>query len=120
GLKRARRLGPWFAANKIHPVFLVWRTGILECFADMATIAAKKLFNIESAAPRAAGWFDNIVDELREKVDKSFEVVARDVIIKAAWDNMKERAALAADSHGAMTRIADRFTDLMAKYPDAE
>lgn len=120
GLKRARRLGPWFAANRIHPVFLVWRTGILECFSDMAIIAAKKLFNSENAAPRAAGWFDRIVDAMQEKVDKSFEVVARDVIIKAAWDNMKERAALASDSGGAMTRIAEHLDALLAKYPDAE
>lgn len=120
GFKRARRMGPWFHANKIHPVFLVWRTGILECFADMATIAAKRLFQVEDKAELAAGWFDRIVDAMKEKVDKSFEVVARDVIIKAAWDNMKERAELAAEEKGATCQMAQRLSAILAKYGDAE
>ena len=30
GIGRARVLGPWFEANRIMPIFVIWQTGFLE------------------------------------------------------------------------------------------
>lgn len=100
GIGRARVLGPWFEANRIMPIFVIWQTGFLESAGDILKGALEKL-----AMPTATdqGWLRNKIAEIR---DRAFEVFARDAGVKAIWENMKFRAAGASGEGGGLMTAA--------------
>ncbi|MCK1389753.1 C1 family peptidase [Bradyrhizobium sp. 1] len=100
GIARAQVLGPWFEANRIMPIFVVWQTGLLESAGDILKTAADKL-----VAPSGAdkGWLRSKIDEIK---DRAFEVFARDAGVKAIWENMKFRAAGASRAGGGLAVAA--------------
>jgi Arc/MetJ-type ribon-helix-helix transcriptional regulator len=101
GVKRAQILGPWFEANDIYPIFVVWQTGFFESAADIIRIGVEKL---GMAPERVEGW---VADKLRDVKDRGFEVFARDFGVKAIWENMKSRAAGASRAGGGLDVAAD-------------
>jgi hypothetical protein len=103
GIDRARVLGPWFEANHIMPIFVVWQTGFLESSGDILKGALEKL-GIPVAADK--GWFKSKIDEVK---DRAFEMFARDAGVKAIWENMKARAAGASGQGGGLTTAAQRL-----------
>ncbi len=114
GVQRARILGPWFAANGIYPLFVVWQTGFLESAKDILKSAAEKLFMPTEAVE---GW---ALQKLNEMKDRAFEVFARDAGVKAIWENMKSRAAGSVSSEGGLTVAAEsmrRILDRQDKPP---
>jgi hypothetical protein len=100
GIERARILGPWFEANGIIPLFVVWQTGFLESAADIFKGALEKL-GFPVTADK--GWLINKIEEMR---DRAVEVFARDAGVKALWENMKSRAEGASGSGGGLTTAA--------------
>ncbi|MGH6922819.1 MAG: hypothetical protein ACRED5_03520, partial [Propylenella sp.] len=100
GLTRARILGPWFQANGIHPIFVIWQTGFLE---SAENILRSVLDELLPAPTRVEGF---LVDRLKEAKDRAFEVTAREAGVKAIWENMKSRAAEASAGVGAMRLVA--------------
>lgn len=100
GVARTRVLGPWFEANHIMPIFVVWQTGFLESAADILKTAAEKLV-MPSGADK--GWLRSKIDEIK---DRAFEVFARDAGVKAIWENMKFRAAGASGTGGGLAVAA--------------
>ena len=100
GLDRARVLGPWFEANGVMPIFVVWQTGFLESALDILKGAAERL-GIPAAADK--GWLRSKIDEIK---DRAFEVFARDAGVKAIWENMKSRADGASRSGGGLLTAA--------------
>jgi len=109
GVQRARILGPWFAANGIYPLFVVWQTGFLESAKDILESAVEKLFLPSEAVE---GW---ALQKLNEMKDRAFEVFARDAGIKAIWENMKNRAAGSVDSEGGLTAAAQFMGKILAR-----
>lgn len=93
-INRARRLGPWFDANGIHPLFIVWRTGLMESLgaiaqdeiakyeAQLKEIRSKGLGDVVQAAAKA----------LKEAKDRAYEMAAEKLIGKAVWSQMKQNA----------------------------
>jgi hypothetical protein len=100
GVDRARVLGPWFEANGIMPIFVVWQTGFLESATDILKGAVEKL-GIPVSADK--GWLRSKIDEVK---DRAFEVFAREAGVKAIWENMKSRAAGASGKGGGLTTAA--------------
>jgi len=100
GLDRARVLGPWFEANGIMPVFVVWQTGFLESATDILKGALERL-GVPVSADK--GWLRSKIDEIK---DRAFEVFARDAGVKAIWENMKYRAEGASGRGGGLTTAA--------------
>jgi hypothetical protein len=100
GLDRARVLGPWFEANGIMPIFVVWQTGFLESATDILKGAAEKL-GIPVSLDK--GWLRSKINEVK---DRAFEVFARDAGVKAIWENMKNRADGASSRGGGLTTAA--------------
>ncbi len=93
-IARNRLLGPYFAANGIHPLFLSWKTGAGETIADVVEDWARKVFGGE--APPAAGAQAGM-GEMR---DRAIEVVARR-FGRGIWAEMRENAERsAAPGHG--------------------
>jgi hypothetical protein len=114
GLTRARFLAPYFEANGIRPLFVVWRTGLLE------TLSAALSDVADAVLPwRAGNWLADAVDWAAERKDRSVEYAAR-IAVKPLWTEMKENAALAAKPGGALTLIADRLSELRARWPKIE
>jgi hypothetical protein len=106
-IARARRMGPWFDANGIHPVFIVWRTGIMESLTSIAADEVKK-FEEQVKAIRSKGLGDVIESAVRaaqEAMDRAFEVAAEKIIGKAVWSQMKQNAAMAATPNGPLVKI---------------
>jgi hypothetical protein len=100
GIDRARVLGPWFEANRIKPIFVVWQSGLLESAADILKTALEKI-GVPAAAERS--WLRSKINEVK---DRAFEVFARDAGIKAIWENMKFRADGASKPGGGLMTAA--------------
>ncbi len=87
-IQRARAMGRHFIANRCYPVFMVWKTGLLESIGHVISDAWHK----EPA--KAAGVGDWITDRTDLLIEKSIgRPVARPI-----WSEMKENAELAFSS----------------------
>ena len=104
-------LGPWFEANRIKPIFVVWQSGLLESAADILKTALEKI-GVPAAAERS--WLRSKINEVK---DRAFEVFARDAGIKAIWENMKFRADGASQPGGGLMTAA---RELKAAIGDLE
>jgi hypothetical protein len=107
GVKRARILGPWFEANGIIPIFVVWQSGFLESAADILKIGLEKLGLPDHVMK---GW---LLDKINDMKDRAFEVFARDAGVKAIWENMKFRAGGASGKGGGLTTAARALAQLL-------
>jgi hypothetical protein len=110
GVTRARVMGPWLERNGIYPIFVVWQTGFLESAADILRIALDRL-GPEARPQRVEGW---LLDRLIEMKNRAFEVTAREIGVKAIWENMKSRALDASRPEGAMTVLAETLRSSFA------
>lgn len=84
-ITRARALGRYFTGNGCYPLFMVWKTGLLESVRD---IIAGKL----SREPALAGGMG---EEITDKSDLLFESTVGRPLVKPIWSEMKENAAFA-------------------------
>lgn len=110
-INRARRMGPWFETNGIHPIFVIWRTGILESIGQIGLDEVKK-FEEQVKSIRARGLGDMaeaIIDKTREAFDRAFEVSAEKLIGKAVWSQMKQNAAMAVAGDAGMVQFIRRL-----------
>lgn len=84
-IQRARAMGRFFEGNGCYPLFLVWKTGLLECIGDIIQDAFRK------QPSTSAGLGEWITDRTDLLVEKSIgRPLARPV-----WSEMKENAELA-------------------------
>ena len=104
-IERIRVLGPCFAANAIHPLFLVWRTGPLETLSSMLRDSLGLDRDIEAA--RAGGFLDGV----REAADRMLEAKAR-LMLRGVWSEMRENAERAARPGHAIDLLAGLLLDL--------
>jgi hypothetical protein len=119
-IQRAMRLGPWFEANGIHPIFLVWRTSLLESIGQIGQDIVGEFID-ERAELRSRGigdLFDRAVEKLQNKFDKAFEAAAEKLVGKAVWSQMKHNAQMAATGLGGTRQIVKAVEDLRAAHPD--
>lgn len=84
-IARTRVLAPYFEANGIYPLFLVWKTGIGETLGDIMDDCARKVFGPDGEAAGA------LFDYLAEKRDRAVEGFAH-VLAKGLWTQMRENA----------------------------
>ena len=95
-IDRIRIMAPYFKANGIYPLFVTWKTGFLESISNQIQEKVDDIFSgagIDPSGARAKGIFDT----LRESIDRSIENVARKLVAKGVWSEMKENAKLASD-----------------------
>src|SRR5206468_11129309 len=62
-IKRASAMGRFFAGNGCYPIFLVWKTGLLESIGDIISGA----FRRQPAVAGAGEWLTDKTDLLVEK-----------------------------------------------------
>jgi hypothetical protein len=107
-INRARRMGPWFKANGIHPLFIVWRTGVLDALGQIGLDEVKK-FEERMKQIRSKGFgdfVDRVMDKAQDAFDRAFEALAEKLIGKAVWSQMKQNAAQAALGAGGIAQLA--------------
>ncbi len=116
-ISRARHLGPWFDANGIHPIFLVWRTSLMESLGQIgADIVGPFLKEREEMRSRGIGdLVKRAIDKMQNKFDSAFEAAAEKVLGKAVWSQMKQNAEAAANGSGGTRQV----TDLLHKLGEA-
>lgn len=89
-IKRAQAMGRYFLGNGCYPLFLVWKSGLLESFGNILADKVK---------PGAAGMAGGFADWLNDKVtDPVVEKTIGRPIARPLWSEMKENAELAAES----------------------
>lgn len=114
GLRRAQILGPYFEANRVYPLFLVWRTGLVETLGSILSDFA------DAVIPWKAGsWLGDAVDWVAERKDRSVEFASR-TAVKPIWTEMKENAGLAATQGGATRLLAGHLATLRDEFPELE
>ncbi len=104
-LKRISKLGPYFQANGIYPVFYTWRTGFLETLGSALGDAFTP-----SETP-ATGRIADAKDALLEGLCHGLRFI---------WGEMKENAARGADPGHAIDLMADALVTLAGKVSALE
>lgn len=84
-IRRASAMGRHFVGNGCYPLFLVWKTGLLE---SMGNVLGEALRRQPERAGLAGGWLSDRTDLLVEKT------IGRP-IARPLWSEMKENAELA-------------------------
>ena len=108
GLKRAREMARPLLDNGCYPIFLVWKTGLLE---SLDSIRKKR----ESGAlsELAGNVLTDVTDFAIEKFFRTFG--GRDV-----WREMKQSAEKANEPDGGLTQLASTLQDLKVLLPSLE
>ncbi len=84
-IKRARAMGRFFTGNGCYPIFLAWKTGLMESIGNIIQEAFRK------QPPMAAGVGEWITDRTDLLIEKS---IGRP-LVKPVWSEMKENAEIA-------------------------
>lgn len=116
-IRHTQKLGPCFEANNIHPIFIVWKTGILE---SLQYIGKDHIQLFESALEdmRSKGLVDDLIESFREKRDRTFELAARQFVGKSVWSQIKQNAWSAAVGDGAIRQISKCVRKLLKQHND--
>lgn len=105
-IQRARALGHVFMGNDCYPLFIVWKTGLLESIGD---ILADKFERDPRAGAGLGEWITDRTDLLIEKT------IARP-LAKPIWSEMKENAGLAFESGRGGDLLISALKALMSSW----
>lgn len=105
GIARARAMGRYFTGNDCYPLFLVWKTGLLESIGDIIRDAFARQAGL-------AGWA--ISDATDGLIEKS---VGRP-LARPVWSEMKENAKLVASPGRGGDLLVTALQKLAATWGD--
>lgn len=113
-IERAMRMGPWMERNGIYPIFIVWRTSLLESLShiDQDFVARFRRERAELRAEALGAALDNTIAKLQNAFDKAFEVAAERVVGKPVWGQIKQNAAAAANQDGGTRALFETLREL--------
>jgi hypothetical protein len=115
-LKRVQLLAPYFLANAMYPLFITWKTGVLESFGDILGDAVHRLFPGEGPE---GNIFESLGRAAAEAKDRTIELAARGVA-KPVWAEMKENAERAADAGSGLTLVVNAIAKLAGEISGLE
>jgi hypothetical protein len=104
-VRRIQVLAPYFKANGVYPLFVTWKTGVLE---TLVNILEDRLAGPERAAAFA---FPGFGDRARDVLDRTIEVAARPVA-GPLWSQMKQNAAAAAEDGRGIALVGRALEEL--------
>lgn len=113
-IERVMRMGPWFEANNVYPIFMVWRTSLLDTLKNMKEDFVAQ-FHERREALRSEGLgavLDGALNKLQNAFDKAFEVAAEGTLGKPVWSQMKQNAAAAANGAGGTRLVFETLREL--------
>jgi hypothetical protein len=109
-IQRVRAMGRYFMGNGCYPLFLVWKSGLLE---SIANILAEKFS--EGAATRAEGFGDWITDRFSDPI---IEKTIGRPFARPLWCEMKENAVLAGETGRGGDQLTDAIQSLNSSWGD--
>ncbi|MFT6387211.1 MAG: hypothetical protein ACJAUP_000582 [Cellvibrionaceae bacterium] len=128
-INRVRVMAPYFKANDIYPLFVVWKTGLSETLSNIIKESGNTILDQgPDAVSRAEGFSEWVSD----KTDRAIETIARGIQAKSLWSEMKENALYACDravpgfvqnkagKPGAMVILAKALEKINKEFPDIE
>ena len=126
-INKIRVMAPYFKANGIYPLFVIWKTSALETISNQIEDKIKDIFSsvgIKSSSSQAKG----ILKKSGEAIDCAIENFARKIAVKGSWTEIKENAKFASDravrgyaqhgntKAGAMVLLAKELKKLKDNY----
>ncbi|MGR3513360.1 MAG: C1 family peptidase [Paracoccaceae bacterium] len=113
-IERVMRMGPWIEANGVYPIFVVWRTSLLETLANIKGDIVDKFLarKDELRAEGLGAILDSAMAKLQNSFDKAFEVAAEGTLGKPVWSQMKQNADAAGDRNGGTRLLFETLRDL--------
>ena len=107
---RAQAMGRYFLGNGCYPLFLVWKSGLLESLGDILE---------DKTSPAAAGRADGIGGWVTDKItDPLIEKTIGQPFARPLWSEMKENAELAAQSGRGGDLLTDALHSLTSSWGD--
>lgn len=109
-IQRAQAMGRYFLGNGCYPLFLVWKSGLLESLANILT---------EKVSPAAAGKAGGIGGWLTDKVsDPLVEKTIGRPLARPLWSEMKENAELASEGGRGGDLLTEALRSLASSWGD--
>ncbi len=113
-IKRIRFLGPQFDQNGIYPLFVTWKSGIVDTLVDQLSDYVQTHFGMAALPARG------VTEQLTEVWDRSVELGCRQLLVRGLWTEMKENIARATWEGRGLDAIANQISQLSAQYPDLQ
>jgi pimeloyl-ACP methyl ester carboxylesterase len=108
-IARARAMGRYFLGNDCYPLFLVWKTGLLESIGNMFS-------EWRRGQPSMAGA--GLGEWITERTDLMIEKTLGRPIIRPVWSEMKENAELAFSSSRGGDLLVTALQKLISTWGD--
>ncbi|WP_151996162.1 peptidoglycan-binding protein [Buttiauxella massiliensis] len=109
-IKRAQAMGRYFLGNGCYPLFLIWKSGLLESLGDI--LADKTRPTVSPMAGSISSWLtNNISDPIIEKT------IGRP-LARPLWSEMKENAELATESGRGGDLLSNALHSLASSWGD--
>jgi hypothetical protein len=105
---RARAMGRYFTGNGCYPLFLVWKTGLLETLTNVVEDAFRR-------QPQRAG---GIVDRITDATDLMVEKTLGRGPGRMVWTEMKENARFSCTTSRACDHLATALQNLATTWGD--
>jgi len=93
-INRVRVMAPYFKANGIYPLFVVWKTGLSETLSNIIRESGNTILE---KSPDEVGRAEGLSEWVSDKTDRAIEAIARGLQAKSLWSEMKENAIYACD-----------------------
>ncbi|MDP1996491.1 MAG: C1 family peptidase, partial [Gallionella sp.] len=109
-IQRAQAMGRYFLGNGCYPLFMVWKSGLLESFGNILA---------DKVSPGAAGMAGGIGGWLTDKVsDPLVEKTIGRPFARPLWSEMKENAELAAEGGRGGDLLTEALRSLAGSWGD--
>jgi hypothetical protein len=118
-INRIRMMTPYFIENEIYPLFITWRTGILESIIGIFEDNLRSIFSADMAMTEG-GFFDRLKEQIAEARDRAIEAASRHLLVKAIWAEMKQNAEAAAGTGAGLSLLARHLRRLSREIPKLE
>lgn len=118
-LGRIRTMAPYFRENGIYPLFITWKTGILESIGGILEDSVREIFRGQPEM-REEGVIDKIREALAEARDRTIEVACEHLLVKPLWSEMKQNASAAVQNGAGLQLLAGHLRALKKRIPDLE
>jgi hypothetical protein len=117
-LHRIQILAPYFKANGIYPIFLTWRTGLIESLLGIMQDAVRRTLPSEVSI---SDFLREASERAAAALDYTLEAACERLGAKTIWSQMKQNAEAAGDdtvSTAGLVLLAEQLADLRQARPD--
>ncbi|PKK37417.1 peptidase C1 [Siphonobacter sp. SORGH_AS_0500] len=97
--------------NEVYPISFIWHSDFWSTATNILEEALRRR--------KPEGFLDASLDFMLDRLDDALEVVARSLMGKAQWDEMKENALAATENESGGARLALKYLSELVKQEPA-